>query len=150
MENHGHKFLKKCNPSKFSKTDDGRILVEYHRDEFGDTATEVYDTVLLAIGRSPDIPLLGVKDFGLKLARSGKILVDNAEKSSIDNIYAIGDCAEGRPELTPPAIMAGKMLARRLYGGKTEIMDYDNIATTVFTPLEYGAVGLSEEVAIER
>lgn len=29
-------------------------------------------------------------------------------------------------------------------------MNYDNVATTVFTPLEYGAVGLSEEAAIEK
>ena len=29
-------------------------------------------------------------------------------------------------------------------------MDYDNVATTVFTPLEYGCVGLSEETAIKR
>ena len=150
MESHGQKFLKKCIPTKFSKTQEGRILVEYHRDEFNDTVTEEFDTVLLAIGRAPDTTLLGVKDLGIKLAKSGKILVDPSEKSSIENIYAIGDCAEGRPELTPPAIMAGKLLARRLYAGKTELMDYDNIATTVFTPLEYGAVGLSEEVAINK
>lgn len=29
-------------------------------------------------------------------------------------------------------------------------MDYDNVATTVFTPLEYGCVGLSEETAVKR
>lgn len=57
---------------------------------------------------------------------------------------------QGRPELTPVAIQAGKLLAQRLYNsGKTE-MDYDNVATTVFTPLEYGCCGLSEETAIER
>jgi pyruvate/2-oxoglutarate dehydrogenase complex dihydrolipoamide dehydrogenase (E3) component len=150
MESHGQKFLKKCIPTKFSKTEDGKILVQYHRDEFGDTATEIYDTVLLAIGRSPDTTLLGVKDLGIQLAKSGKIITDESEKSNIENIFAIGDCAEGRPELTPPAIMAGKLLARRLYNGKSELMDYDNIATTVFTPLEYGAVGLSEEAAFNK
>jgi pyruvate/2-oxoglutarate dehydrogenase complex dihydrolipoamide dehydrogenase (E3) component len=39
-------------------------------------------------------------------------------------IFAIGDCAEGRPELTPPAIRAGKLLAERLFGNATELMDY--------------------------
>jgi thioredoxin reductase (NADPH) len=55
-----------------------------------------------------------------------------------------------RPELTPVAIQAGKLLARRLYGGSQELMDYDDIATTVFSPLEYGCVGLTEEEAIKR
>ena len=39
------------------------------------------------------------------------------------------------------------LLAERLYNGKTELMDYTNVPTTVFTPLEYGTVGLSEEDA---
>ena len=58
-----------------------------------------------------------------------------------------GDVAEGRPELTPVAIKAGEMLARRLYGGSAARMDYSAVATAVFTPVEYGCVGLSEEAA---
>jgi len=41
-------------------------------------------------------------------------------------------------------------LAGRLYNGIQEQMDYDNVATTVFSPLEYGCVGLTEEEAIKR
>ena len=40
------------------------------------------------------------------------------------NIFAIGDVVEGCPELTPVAIHAGKLLARRLYGGSEEQMNY--------------------------
>lgn len=57
---------------------------------------------------------------------------------------------QGRPELTPVAIQAGKLLASRLFNNSKKTMDYDNIATTVFTPLEYGCVGLSEESAIQK
>uniref|UniRef100_A0A096LP96 Thioredoxin reductase 2 n=1 Tax=Homo sapiens TaxID=9606 RepID=A0A096LP96_HUMAN len=56
----------------------------------------------------------------------------------------------GRPELTPIAIMAGRLLVQRLFGGSSDLMDYDNVPTTVFTPLEYGCVGLSEEEAVAR
>lgn len=63
------------------------------------------------------------------------------------HIYAIGDCLAGKPELTPVAIQAGKMLGDRLFGGSTLAMDYVNIPTTVFTPLEYGVTGLAEEDA---
>lgn len=56
----------------------------------------------------------------------------------------------GRLELTPVAIKTGTLLAARLAGRGTEIMDYEAVPTTVFTPLEYGTVGLTEEQAKER
>lgn len=52
--------------------------------------------------------------------------------------------------MTPVAIHAGKLLAKRLFGNSKENMDYTNVATTIFTPLEYGCVGLSEEDAISK
>lgn len=48
------------------------------------------------------------------------------------------------------AIHAGRLIARRLFGNSTHLMDYKNIATTIFTPIEYGCVGLSEEEAVNR
>jgi len=68
----------------------------------------------------------------------------------VPHIYAIGDVLYGQAELTPVAIQAGRLLAKRLYGGSTMQMDYDNIPTAVFTPIEYGTCGLSEEEAIDR
>lgn len=55
-----------------------------------------------------------------------------------------------KPELTPVAIHAGKLLAKRLFANSKEKMDYANVATTIFTPLEYGSVGLSEEDAVSK
>lgn len=48
------------------------------------------------------------------------------------------------------AIQAGKLLAQRIFNNSNEQMDYENVATTVFTPLEYGTVGISEEAAIKK
>lgn len=42
---------------------------------------------------------------------------DVFDKTNVDNIYGIGDLADGKPELTPVAIQAGKLLARRLFAG---------------------------------
>jgi pyruvate/2-oxoglutarate dehydrogenase complex dihydrolipoamide dehydrogenase (E3) component len=150
MKKHGTRFIDECIPVKFSKNSEDKIVVDYKNTKDDSTYTEEFDTLLLAIGRSPETHRLGLEELGVKLAKSGKILTKDNEQSSVDNIYAIGDCAEGRPELTPPAIMAGKFLSRRLFSNWTENMDYDNIATTVFTPLEYGACGYSEEVALEK
>ena len=76
--------------------------------------------------------------------------MNDDESTSVDNIFAIGDVAEGKLELTPPAIKAGQLLANRVLGDSKELMNYDLVATTVFTPLEYGACGLSEEDSIKR
>jgi len=41
------------------------------------------------------------------------------ESTSCPYVYAVGDIVEGRPELTPVAIQAGRLLARRLFAGHT-------------------------------
>lgn len=66
------------------------------------------------------------------------------------NVYAVGDVLYGRLELTPVAIKTGALLAARFAGRSTELMDYDSVPTTVFTPLEYGSVGLTEVEAKEK
>lgn len=61
-----------------------------------------------------------------------------------------GLSSQGTPELTPVAIQAGLQLANRLFGKSNEPMDYHNVCTTVFTPVEYACVGLSEDDAIAK
>jgi len=88
-----------------------------------------------------------LENAGVIAESNGKIRAKDDESTNVDNIYAIGDVLFGKMELTPTAIKAGKILALRLFGGSTELMDYINIPTTVFTPLEYGCCGYSEEDA---
>ena len=80
----------------------------------------------------------------------------NFEQTNVDHIYAIGDVVDESSagglalELTPVAIQAGQFLSKRIFGKSDVKMDYINVATTVFTPIEYGAIGLSEEDAIKK
>mmetsp|Transcript_8598 Transcript_8598/g.9793 ORF Transcript_8598/g.9793 Transcript_8598/m.9793 type:complete len:269 (-) Transcript_8598:1434-2240(-) len=143
MEDHGTKFLHGKVPTRLSKTDSGKILVEW------DGGSDTFDTVLAAIGRHPDTENLGLESLGVETsADTGRILTKE-ERTSVPSIYAIGDVQEGHLELTPIAIESGKLLAKRLYGGSKAVMDYRNVCTTIFTPLEYGSCGLSEEDATE-
>ena len=82
--------------------------------------------------------------------KNGKVLHDDAGRTNVDSIFAIGDVLDDKPELTPVAIQAGKLLARRLCGADTTLTDYVNVCTTVFNPLEYGCCGLSEEDSIQQ
>ncbi len=56
-------------------------------------------------------------DLSVPFSRNGKIPVNDEEQTNVPHIYAIGDILEGKWELTPVAIQAGKLLARRLYKG---------------------------------
>ncbi|KAL7552220.1 hypothetical protein ACHAWF_015436 [Thalassiosira exigua] len=145
MERHGVKFKYKVVPTKLVKTGDGRIQVT-----FSDGSSEVYDTVLAAVGRKADTAGLGLENVGVQVNPRNLRIPGVNEQTKIPNIYAIGDVLDKTPELTPVAIAAGQCLARRLFGGSSEAMDYVNICTTVFTPLEYACVGLAEEHAIEQ
>lgn len=145
MKDHGVKFKMQVTPTKLEKTEDEKIKVT-----FSDGSSDVYDTVLGAIGRHADTDKLGLENVGVETNPKNKKILAQQEQTSTPNIYAVGDVMEGCPELTPVAIQAGVTLARRLFGGSKEPMDYVNICTTVFTPIEYACVGISEDDAIAK
>jgi len=93
---------------------------------------------------------LNLQNAGVVCEKNGKFKVNDVEQTNVPNIYAIGDVIYGQLELTPVAIKAGMLLSNRLFAYGTEKMDYVNVPTTVFTPLEYGCCGLSEEDAKEK
>jgi len=146
MESIGIKFIKQCIPSKVERVSPQNLKVFWEAN--GTEVSEEFNTVLCAIGRYPlDI---GADAVGIKRDPvSGKFITVH-DQTSVPNIYAIGDIQHGAPELTPTAIRCGQLLARRLFASAEEQMNYENVPTTVFTPLEYGCCGLSEEKAKER
>jgi thioredoxin reductase (NADPH) len=94
------------------KMENGKLIVC-----FSDNTEEIYDTVLVAVGRYADTNRLGLENIGIKIhEKSGKIECVN-EQTAVKNVYAIGDIVHNTPELTPVAIMAGKLLAKRLFQG---------------------------------
>lgn len=141
-------FIRGCVPQSITKLESGQLLVKWVSAD-GEACEEAFDTVLNATGRDPDVAKLGIDKVGVALnPKTGRIAVVN-EQTTTPNIFAIGDVIDA-PELTPVAIQAGRLLARRLYNGATELMDYDKVCTAVFTPIEYGCCGLSEEASIEK
>lgn len=147
MEAYHTKFIRGAVPVKLEKPDPaGQIHVTY-KDSEDKEHVELYDTVLFAIGRYAVTGGLNLEAAGVKCESNGKFKANDEEQTNVDNIYAIGDVLHGKLELTPVAIKAGMLLANRLFGGDTEKMDYVNVPTTVFTPIEYGCCGYSEEDA---
>jgi len=137
-------------PKSVEKQADGKLLVKYFMNENPDaTLSDTFDTVLFAVGRYALVDDMKLENSGIKVTE-GKLDVDTNSKTNVENIYAVGDVLYKKPELTPVAINAGRIIARHLFNNSDEVMDYEDVATTVFSPLEYGCVGLSEEVAVER
>lgn len=153
MKKLGIKFIRPCIPTKIEKLQDGQPGL-YRVTGVMDDGTEVvdeYNTILLAVGRDPCTSELHLDRVGVQVQpKSGYVICQDDESTSCPYIYAVGDIVDGRPELTPVAIQAGRLLARRLFAGETLKCDYSNVPTTIFTPLEYGCIGLTEEAAIEQ
>ncbi|KAM6121202.1 thioredoxin reductase 3 isoform 2-T2 [Pterocles gutturalis] len=153
METHSVKFIRKFVPVQVEQLEQGmpgRLKVTAKSTEGPEIFEEEYNTVLIAIGRDACTRNIGLQTIGVKInEKNGKVPVNDEEQTNVPYVYAIGDILDGKLELTPVAIQAGKLLARRLYGGSSTKCDYINVPTTVFTPLEYGSCGLAEERAIE-
>lgn len=151
MAAEGVRFFRPCVPTKLELVEQGspgRVRVYANAD--GAEIVEEFNTVLFAVGREPCTHSLGLAEAGVRVnPKTGKLPTVN-EQTNVPHIYAVGDVLEGRPELTPVAIQAGILLARRLYDGSNVQCDYTNVPTTVFTPIEYGCIGYSEADAIAK
>jgi glutathione reductase (NADPH) len=103
------------------------------------------DLVMHATGRAPATKGIGLEEVGVRL-RHHAVAVDEHWRSSVDNIYAVGDVTD-RVNLTPVAIAEGHALADRLFNPSGRAVSYDNIPSTVFSQPNLGTVGLTEAQA---
>jgi len=108
-----------------------------------------FDQVLFATGRRPNSAGLGLREIGVAVNDRGAIEVDERMRTSVENIYAIGDVTD-RVNLTPVAINEGRIFAANHFGKDDRIMDYANIPTTIFSQPQLATVGLTEAQARER
>jgi glutathione reductase (NADPH) len=106
------------------------------------------ELVLAATGRVPNTMGLGLQQAGVELGWDGCLVVDEFSKSSVDNIYGVGDVTH-RVNLTPVAIHEATAFAETLFNDNPTPIDHTFIPTAVFSQPEIGTVGLSEEKARE-
>jgi glutathione reductase (NADPH) len=109
------------------------------------------DEVIWTVGRSSHLGL-GLENIGVKMDKTDKIVTDEYQNTSVENVYSLGDVV-GKVELTPVAIAAGRKLSNRLFGPeefKTQKQDYENVPSVVFSHPEAGSIGLTEAEAKEK
>jgi glutathione reductase (NADPH) len=114
--------------------------------KLSDGSSIATDQVMFAIGRRPNIAGLGSENVGVKIADNGGIAVDEFSRTSVPNIFAIGDVTN-RINLTPVAIREGHAFADTQFGGMSVRVDHNDVPTAVFAEPEVGVVGLTETEA---
>ena len=101
------------------------------------------DVVLVAVGRTAYTQGLGLDKLGVKTDKRGRVEIDAGYKTSVDGIYAIGDCVAG-PMLAHKAMEEGVALAEKL-AGHYGAVNYAVIPGVVYTAPEVASVGKTEE-----
>ena len=101
------------------------------------------DKVLISTGRRPYTFGLNLEELGVKLNDKGFIITDNHFKTSIDNIYAVGDCKLG-PMLAHKASEEGTAVAE-IIDGQAGHVNYNAIPSVIYTAPEVASVGKTED-----
>lgn len=113
----------------------------------GDKAPEpqVYDRVLMAVGRRPNGRDIGAENAGIHINERGFIPVDQQQRTNVSNIYGIGDIV-GEPMLAHKATYEGKIAAEVIAGHKAAF-DARTIPSVAYTDPEIAWMGLTETEA---
>lgn len=117
----------------------------------GDNApagAEVYDRVLVSIGRRPNGGKIGAENAGVAVDERGFIAVDKQQRTNVSHIFAIGDIV-GQPMLAHKATHEAKVAAEVIAGHKTEFVA-NVIPSVAYTDPEVAWVGVTEIEAKEK
>jgi glutathione reductase (NADPH) len=107
------------------------------------------DQILFAVGRAPNVEGLGCDAAGIEIGERNEIRVDDANRTSVPSIYAVGDVTD-RIQLTPIAIREGQAFADTVFGKKPHGVDYNCIPSAVFSQPPLAGVGMTEGQARNR
>ncbi|WP_374275218.1 glutathione-disulfide reductase [Brevundimonas sp.] len=140
IEKRGIKVILGCQHESLEKTATG-ILNKLENGHQIET-----DVVMFATGRVPHVKGLGLETAGVRLDDNGAVCVDEFSRTSVDNIWAIGDVTD-RMNLTPVAIREAVAFHETVYRDNPQHFDYEAVATAVFSQPPVGVVGLTEAEA---
>ena len=106
---------------------------------------QLYDMVLVSVGRSPNGKKIGAEKAGIAVDERGFIAVDGQMRTNVPHIHAIGDVV-GQPMLAHKAVHEGHVAAEAAHGGKS-FFDARVIPAVAYTDPEIAWVGLTEDEA---
>ena len=129
--------------TKVESTADG-VTLAFEKD--GETTSVEGDLLLVATGRGANVEGIGLEAAGVKYEKT-RIIADATRKTSVDNIYAVGDVA-GYWQLAHTAFREGEVAAENIAGHRTEVTGA--VPSCIYTDPEVAGVGLTEKEAVEK
>ncbi|MCH8176922.1 MAG: mercury(II) reductase [Proteobacteria bacterium] len=129
------------NQTQASRVDfnDDKFIVETNYGTFKG------DKLLIATGRTPNTAELGLQAIGIETGDKGAIVVDDHMRTSVEHIYAAGDCSN-QPQFVYVAAAAGTRAAINMTGGEAAL-DLSSMPAVIFTDPQVATVGLTEQAA---
>jgi dihydrolipoamide dehydrogenase len=124
-----------------TRTKDGKVEVRC-QDKKGEHAL-TFDKAIVAIGRKPRTDELNAEDIGIYIDERGLILVDDACRTNLPHIYAVGDVVHG-PMLAHKGAEEGVIAAERIAGGGA-VLHHETIPWVIYTSPEVAWVGKTEK-----
>ena len=126
------------------------IKVTFESAEAGTAAPEpqLYDLVLVAVGRSPNGKKVAADKAGVTVSDRGFIAVDSQMRTNVPHIFAIGDLV-GQPMLAHKAVHEAHVAAEAAFEKKTHF-DAKVIPSVAYTDPEVAWVGLTEDEARQQ
>jgi dihydrolipoamide dehydrogenase len=115
---------------------------------FGDGETVEADLMLVSVGRAPNVENLGLEEIGVELDPRKGIAADEHRRTTVDHIYAVGDCA-GYWQLAHTAFREGEVAAENAMGHEA-VVDNRGVPRPIYTDPEIAGVGLTEAEAREQ
>src|SRR5579884_3633616 len=118
------------------------------RVSFGDGETVDCDLMLVSVGRAPLVEGIGLEAAGIEYDRRKGIATDEHRRTSVPNVYAVGDCA-GYWQLAHTAFREGEVAAENACGHEA-VVDNRAVPRPIYTDPEIAGVGLTEAQAREQ
>ena len=144
IEKRYEKILLKTKVTKLEALPDGlRATFESADAKSPAPAPEVYDRVLLAVGRRPNGRNIAAEKAGVQVNERGFIPVDNQMRTNVPHIFAIGDIV-GEPMLAHKATHEAKLAAEVIAGMSHHVWDARTIPSVAYTDPEVAWMGLTE------
>jgi dihydrolipoamide dehydrogenase len=124
------------------------VSLEIENAKTGEKENLEANVILMSIGRKPYTEGLGLEALNIKQDKIGRIEIDSHFRTSLKNIYAIGDVIAG-PMLAHKAEEEGVAVVE-IIAGQAGHVNYETIPSVVYTSPEVASVGLTEEQVKEK
>jgi glutathione reductase (NADPH) len=143
LEKRGVRFLREALVRSIEREGEG-LSVRLAGGEMLDA-----DVVLFATGRAPITQGLGLERVGVRTNERGAIVVDAFSRTSVPDIFAVGDVTD-RVNLTPVAIAEARAVVETVFRNNPTAIDHTNVPSAVFSQPPASSVGLTELEARRR